>query len=108
MDNITMPSSEQSAITDQKTFNNVWFLFFEKLYRSLTSLLNVSGSGYFGMNNIDSSAKLQIDSTSQGFLPPRMTTTEKNAIASPATGLMVFDITLGRICVYDGAGWDTY
>jgi hypothetical protein len=53
------------------------------------------------------SAFLQIDSTTQGFLPPRMTTTQKNAISSPATGLMVFDTTLGKVCVYTGAAWET-
>lgn len=108
MDNITMPTSEQVAITDKKIFNNVWFLFFEKLYRSLTLSLSMNGTGYFGDSAINVSAKLQIDSATQGFLPPRMTSAEKNAINAPATGLTVFDTTLGRLCVYDGAVWDTY
>ncbi len=33
----------------------------------------------------DASSQLQIDSTTKGFLPPRMTTTQKNAIATPAS-----------------------
>jgi hypothetical protein len=52
------------------------------------------------------SARLAVNSTTQGFLPPRMTTTEKNAIASPATGLVVFDTTLGKLCVFAGT-WQT-
>lgn len=56
---------------------------------------------------ISASAMLQVDSTTKGFLPPRMTTTQKNAISSPATGLMVFDTTLGKVCVYTGAAWET-
>lgn len=52
------------------------------------------------------SAVLQADSTTQGFLPPRMTTAQKNAIVTPAIGLMVFDTTLGRPCFYNGA-WIT-
>jgi hypothetical protein len=51
------------------------------------------------------SAVLKIDSTTQGFLPPRMTTTQKNAIASPATGLQVFDTTLNQISYYNGTTW---
>jgi hypothetical protein len=51
------------------------------------------------------SARLAINSTTQGFLPPRMTTTQKNAIASPATGLMVYDTTLNLISVYNGTMW---
>ena len=53
------------------------------------------------------SAKLRIDSTTQGFLPPRMTTTQKNAIATPAAGLVVYDTTLGKLCVRGAAAWET-
>ena len=57
-------------------------------------------------NTIDASAKLQIDSTTLGLLPPRMTTTQKNAISSPAEGLVVYDLTLRKLCVYTTA-WET-
>jgi hypothetical protein len=53
----------------------------------------------------NASAQLQVDSTTQGFLPPRMTTTQKNAIATPAAGLMVYDTTLNLISVYNGTMW---
>ena len=64
--------------------------------------------GAVGINatTIDAAAQLQIDSTTKGFLPPRMTTTQKNAISSPATGLVVFDTTLGKLCVYSTT-WQT-
>jgi hypothetical protein len=57
--------------------------------------------------NTVASAILQADSTTKGFLPPRMTTTEKNAIASPATGLMVYDTTLNLMALYNGTTWTT-
>ncbi len=66
-----------------------------------------SGSTIIGGLSVNASAKLQVDSTTQGFLPPRLTTTEKNAIASPATGLMVYDTTLNLISVYNGTSWIT-
>jgi hypothetical protein len=53
------------------------------------------------------SAQLQMDSTTRGFLPPRMTTTQKNAIASPAAGLVVYDTTLGKLCVRTASSWET-
>jgi len=53
------------------------------------------------------SAVLETTSTTRGFLPPRMTTTQKNAISSPATGLVVYDTTLNKLCVYTGAAWET-
>ncbi|MBK9359286.1 MAG: hypothetical protein IPN08_18255 [Bacteroidales bacterium] len=38
----------------------------------------------------DNSAMLDVKSTSQGLLAPRMTLAQRNAIASPATGLMIY------------------
>ncbi len=41
----------------------------------------------------DASAMVDIASTTKGFLLPRMTTTQQNAIPSPATGLLIFNTT---------------
>lgn len=59
-----------------------------------------------GTSTPNVSAKVQIDSTTQGFLPPRMTLVQKNAIATPAEGLIVYqtDGTKG-LYLYDGASW---
>jgi hypothetical protein len=54
----------------------------------------------------NASAVLEVQSTTMGFLPPRMTTTQKNAITSPAAGLIVYDTTLNKLCVYTTA-WET-
>ncbi len=59
-----------------------------------------------GTTSINASAKVQIDSTTKGFLPPRMTTTQKNAIASPAAGLVVYDSTTNKLCCYNGSTWN--
>jgi uncharacterized protein YbaP (TraB family) len=69
----------------------------------------INGSnGNVGINTTspDSTAILHIDSTTKGVLFPRMTTTQKNAISSPATGLVVFDTTLGKLCVFSTT-WQT-
>lgn len=42
---------------------------------------------------IDPSAVLEVESANKGLLPPRMTTTQRNSIASPATGLLVYNTT---------------
>jgi hypothetical protein len=52
------------------------------------------------------SAQFQIDSTTTGFLPPRMTTTQKNAIASPAAGLVLYDSTTNKLQCYNGSTWN--
>jgi len=36
-----------------------------------------------------------------------MTTTQKNAISTPAEGLVLYDTTLNKLCVYTGAAWET-
>ena len=59
-----------------------------------------------GTNTPASSAQLDVTSTERGFLPPRMTTAQRNLIASPATGLLIFqtDNTAGYY-FYDGSAW---
>jgi hypothetical protein len=54
---------------------------------------------------INASAVLQADSTTRGFLPPRMTTTERDLIATPAAGLMIYNTTTNRPNFYDGSAW---
>ncbi|HLP19799.1 MAG TPA: hypothetical protein VK174_05835, partial [Chitinophagales bacterium] len=51
-----------------------------------------------GTPNPDASAILELNNTSKGFLVPRMTTAERTAIAAPANGLLVFDVTAN--CFY--------
>jgi hypothetical protein len=52
------------------------------------------------------SAKMQVESTTQGFLPPRMTTAQKNAIVTPSAGLVVYDTDLNKLCVFTTT-WQT-
>jgi hypothetical protein len=63
--------------------------------------------GRGGLPTLDASALLNVNSTTQGFLPPRMTNTQKLAIASPAAGLVVYDTTLGKLCVRTASSWET-
>lgn len=58
-----------------------------------------------GTETPDSSAILDVHSTSQGVLLPRVTTTQRNNIASPAMGLMVFDTDKHAVYVFDGVQW---
>ena len=51
------------------------------------------------------SAMLDVQSTTKGMLVPRMTTAQRSAISSPATGLMVFDTNTGGFWFYDGTAW---
>ena len=59
-------------------------------------------------NTVNASAQFQVDSVTRGVLLPRMTTTQKNAIASPAEGLEVYDLTLHQKSYYNGTTWINY
>ena len=61
-----------------------------------TKGLNIYDSSPASAIEIDASAILELQSTTRGFLPPRMTTVEMNAIATPATGLMIYDETTNQ------------
>jgi uncharacterized protein (TIGR02145 family) len=61
-----------------------------------------------GANSVNPSAQLEIKSTTKGLLLPRMTSTQRNAIASPAAGLVLWCTNCGssgEMQVYDGTGW---
>ena len=63
---------------------------------------NVSG---LGINTNVPKAALDIESTTNGLLIPRMTTAEKNLIASPDLSELVFDTNLGVFQYYNGTTW---
>jgi hypothetical protein len=74
-------------------------------YTNATALFTKNGRFLLGTTTENTSALLNVTSTTQGFLPPRMTTTQKNAIATPASGLQVYDSTLNQMSYYNGTTW---
>jgi len=78
---------------------------------SVYSFYADSGTAYFGSNvgvgtaSPNTSALLDVSSTTKGFLPPRMTNAQMVAISTPAAGLVVYDTTNNKLNVYDGTNW---
>jgi hypothetical protein len=69
-------------------------------------LFTNSGSVGIGTATPQSSALVDITSTSKGFLPPRMTASQRAAISSPAAGLLVFQIDApSGYYYYTGTSW---
>ncbi|MEI6750760.1 MAG: FISUMP domain-containing protein [Bacteroidota bacterium] len=66
-------------------------------------------TGSVGINNDGSSpaasAMLDVSSTAKGFLPPRMTTAQRNAISSPVAGLVIYNTDEKALNIYNGALW---
>jgi hypothetical protein len=72
------------------------------------AVLNGSGLTAFstiGAAAVAASAIMNLASTTRGFLPPRMTTAQRDAIAAPDTGLLIFNLTTGVYNFYNGAVW---
>lgn len=73
-----------------------------------TSNVNLQPSGggvTIGGTTRNASAIFQINSTTLGFLPPVMTSTQRNAISSPASGLVVYSSDLFDLSLYNGTAW---
>ncbi len=77
------------------------------------SFICISAMSLYSQNNVGIgtttphvSSILELNSTSLGFLLPRMTAAQKSAIATPSTGLMIFqtDAPIGPY-FYDGSVW---
>jgi hypothetical protein len=69
---------------------------------------NITGQLSLGSTSPESSALLNITSTTQGFLPPRMTQSQRNAINNPIAGLVVWCNNCGlngELQVYNGTTW---
>ena len=60
-----------------------------------SNIYNNGGNIGIGTTNPNASAITEISSTNKGFLPPRMTTAQRNAIGSPSDGLIIFNTSTG-------------
>ena len=60
-----------------------------------------------GTSSPNANAILDVTSTTKAFMPPRMTTAQKNAIASPAASMVVYDTDMKGISFYNGTAWVT-
>ena len=72
---------------------------------SILMILASDGKLGLGTTSPNASSLLDVSSTTKGVLLPRMTTTQVNAISSPANGLTVYNTTLNTLCFYNGTSW---
>lgn len=71
------------------------------------SILSALGNGQIGIgtNAPTASAIVQIVSTTQGVMFPSMTSVQRLAIAAPAAGLLVYDVTANILMSFNGTRW---
>jgi len=63
------------------------------------------GSLAVGTTSPSAAAKLDVASTTQGFLPPRMTTAQRDAISTPPAGLVIYNTSTNVLNFYNGSAW---
>ena len=84
------------------TLNLLLVLIFNCFYFLLNAQVGINTDN----STPDASALLDIKSTDKGLLIPRMSSAERTAISSPATGLMVYDVTTKTYWYYDNNQWN--
>ncbi len=87
-----------------KKHNYLVFIFL--LFSSLAFAQNIGINGTGATP--DASAGLDLDFNDKGFLMPRVTTTQRDNITSPAIGLMVYNLDCNVINYYNGTVWVTH
>ena len=75
---------------------------------SVTERMRIDSAGNVGIGTTaNAAAILDVASTTKGLLPPRMTTTQRNAITAPIpAGLMVYNTTTNKLNFYNGTAWE--
>jgi hypothetical protein len=58
-----------------------------------------------GTSAVNGKAVLDVVSTTKGFLPPRMTTAQRDAISSPTTGLVIYNTSTNALSFFNGTAW---
>lgn len=76
---------------------------FTLLVLSFVSITNAQVG--IGTSNPNSTAQLDVSSTTKGFLPPRMTTSQRNSISNPVEGLMIWNTSNVQLEVFNGSLW---
>ena len=68
----------------------------------------VTPSGKVAIGTVDphTSSILHLVSTTKGFIPPRMTTAQRDAIGTPSSGLIIYNDSTNKINVYTGSAWE--
>ncbi len=81
----------------------------KQFFFALLLLINASAFTQVGVGTSSpaSSAQLEVSSTAKGFLPPRMTYAQRQAISDPVAGLLIWcnNCGTGELQVYNGSNW---
>ena len=92
-----LASEDASNLVIQSLDGTEKLAFWQNFIKMITKGFGIGGTPAAG-------AILDVQSTTKAFAPPRMTTTQKNAIAAQE-GFVVYDLNEHALSVYNGSTW---
>jgi hypothetical protein len=110
-------SAAQLVLTDPDAHVNQrrWFLqsrlgqfrlgAFDDLCTSNSGLLAINQNGNFGIGTVNPQAALEVNSTTSGLLPPRMTTHQRDNIDPTIEGMVIYNTSINNLQHYNGTSW---
>jgi hypothetical protein len=96
------------AFANDATGNNIALAFATSDGTTLAAdrmILDGQGRLGIGTTTPDAAARLDVSSTTSGFLPPRMTEAQRDLIATPPDGLMLYNSTTNKLQVRAAGSW---
>ncbi|MES2646337.1 MAG: hypothetical protein V4717_05645 [Bacteroidota bacterium] len=101
------PNPDDTAASDRifQVGNGYYSEFIDDDVRQNALTILRDGRTGIGTTTPAASALLDLSCSTKGFLPPRMDSTQRNAIVAPATGLTIYNTSVNGLEVYNGTGW---
>ena len=69
------------------------------------SIARATGNVGIGTASPNANAILDVTSTTKAFMPPRMTTTQRDAVSSPTAGMVIYNSTTNVLNFHNGSAW---
>lgn len=99
MNNVTIANEDKDNLVIQNNNGSVKISWWQNLLKIIAPSVGIGGTP----NN---SAILDLQSSTKGFLPPRMSQAQINSINSPVAGMIVWNLTTSKLSIYDGSTWN--
>lgn len=96
--NVTIASEDASNLVIQNLAGTVKIAWWATFLKIIAPRVGIGGTP-------NANAILDLQSTTKAFMPPRMTTAQRNAIPSPTEGMIIWNTDTHGLDSYNGTSW---